>query len=515
MQTVMKHDFSQIPRANINRSSFDRSHRHMTTIDAGLLAPIMVDEVVPGDTFNLRTSVFARIATPLVPIMDVMHATCFHFFCPSRILWDNLKKFHGAQDNPADSTAFLLPKMTAPAGGYLEGSIHDYFGLPTNIAGIENMSLLHRMYNKIINDWFRDQNLQDSVPDNMGDGPDDPADYVLKRRGKRHDYFTSCLPWPQKGDAVELPIGTSAPVLSDSTVIGFTANGTPVNIFHDATADLRSNTAAQSGFPYIFGANTGLYTDLSSATAPTINSVRLAFQLQKLLERDARGGTRYNEGLLSHYGVQAPDYRLQRPELLSVHRTPVNIHPVAQTSESGTTPQGNVSAFGTFSSSGDGYIKSFVEHGYVMTLICVDADLTYQQGIDRMFSRSERFDFYYPALARIGEQVVLSKEIYADGTANDNDVFGYIGRYDEYRHKKSLITGKFRSNYATSLDAYHLSEDFATRPVLNDSFIQSDPPLDRCIAVPSEPHFILDCYFSYICVRPMPADSSPGLIDHF
>ena len=531
--SVMSHAFARVPRADIPRSSFDRSCGYKTTMDAGWLVPFFVDEALPGDTFNLRSTVFGRLATPLHPIMDNMRLDTFYFAVPIRLVWDNWQKFNGEQDNPGDSTDFLVPQMVAPSGGYTEQSLSDYFGLPTKITGLSHSSLWHRAYNLIWNEWFRDQNLQDSVTVDKGDGPDDPANYVLLRRGKRHDYFTSCLPWPQKGPAVPLPLSGEAPItglgkanqtFADVNQSAYETDGT-TSVQYASSAQLSGTNATwraeedpnNAGFPNI-------RADLSQATAATINQLRQAFQIQKLYERDARGGTRYTEIVRSHFGVVSPDARLQRPEYLGGGSTPVMVNPIAQTSSTdATTPQGNLAAFGIVSASGHGFSKSFTEHCVIVGLVMVRADLNYQQGMNRMWSRSTRWDFYWPALSHIGEQAVLSQEIFADGTGSptadpptgDFSVFGYQERYAEYRYKPSLITGQMRSNAATSLDTWHLAQDFSTRPVLNDVFIPEDPPVDRVIAVPSEPHLLLDAYHSLRCARPMPMYSVPGLIDHF
>lgn len=523
MKSVMTHQFSQVPKAEIPRSSFDRSHGYKTTFDAGLLIPIFVDEALPGDTFKVNLTGFARLATPIFPIMDNMMMDTHFFSVPIRLVWDTWQRFNGEQKNPDDSTDFTIPQIVSPPGGYQANSIHDYMGLPVGVQNISHSALWHRAYNLIWNEWFRDQNLQDSIPVPTNDGPDNYQLYNLKRRGKRHDYFTSCLPWPQKGPGVTIPLGNTAPVIS---------NGQPIKLsgttFSNETIQagggsyqylLKQNAGSVTDDALIFGNQTGLEADFSQATAATINSLRQAFQIQKIYERDARGGTRYTELIKSHFGVTSPDARLQRPEYLGGGSSPINIQPVPQTSPTGTyanTPQGNLAAFGQARLLNHGFTTSFTEHCLIIGLVSVRADLTYQQGLERMWSRKTRFDFYWPALSHIGEQAVLQKEIFADGIEdNDDKVFGYQERYAEYRYKPSRITGEFRSNFAQTLDAWHLSQDFATAPVLDSTFIEDNPPIDRVIAVQDEPHFLFDSYIQMRCARPMPVYGVPGLIDHF
>lgn len=511
MKSVMKHQFSQAPTADIPRSSFNRSFGHKTTIDAGKIYPIFVDEAMPGDTFTVNPSMFARLNTPIYPIMDNMYLDVHFFSVPIRQIWTNFRKFCGEQEDPGDSTDYTIPTLPN-VGGVGEGSLHDYMGVPPLVTNLPFSALPMRAYGHVYNEWYRDQNLIDSVVVDTGDAH--ITNIPIQTRGKRHDYFTSCLPWLQKGDAVTLPLGDSAPIMGVGAQTQVYAG--PGNAYEtDGTGAQSWNLAAavvqedpnNLGFP-------NARADLSAATAATINELRQAFQIQKLLERDARSGTRYSEIVNAHFGVKFLDVTY-RPEFLGGESVPINIHTVPQTSESGLTPQGTLSGFGTVSLKGGGFTKSFTEHCIVLGLVSVRTDLTYQQGLNRMYSRETRYDMYWPALAHIGEQAVLNKEIYADGSAADTAVFGYQERWAEYRYKPSMLTGKMRSSATGTLDAWHLSQEFGTLPQLNQTFIEENPPMSRVTAVPTEPDFLLDTYFDMQCARPMPLYSVPGLIDHF
>lgn len=575
---VRGHRFSDAPAMYMKRTKFDRSHVYKTTFDSGKLIPVFVDEVLPGDTTRMSVNYFARLATPIKPIMDNIYLDWFFFFVPNRLVWEHWQNFCFEQEDPDDDTDFVIPTIAATGNSnnaYI-GSLWDYFGLPVNTSGnLSGISALpFRGVYLIYNEWFRDENLQKSVKIQKGDtnevlnsarASDQPSwvftsgttivpGLACPPRGKRHDYFTSALPWTQKGPGVSIGLAGTASIVDPTPGTGYLLHSTANELCavsayggdasssggrrvtngngsisfnrEDSSGDFSTvggfagnsrnsiTMAAQAAATYL---GKDSYVDLDTSSIFTINSLRTAFQMQKFYERLARGGSRYTEVLRSFFGVVSPDARLQRPEFLGSFTKMVNVNPIAQTSATDkTSPQGNLSAYGVTAAKFHGFTKSFVEHGYIFGFVCARADLTYQQGINKMWLRSTVYDFYWPTFAHLGEQAIELREIYAQGSKDDTTVFGYQERYAEYRYKPSQITGKFRSSVTNgTLDKWHLSQYFSSAPTLNEEFIVENPPIERIVAVPSEPEFLLDIGFRYTTVRPMPMFGTPGLVDHF
>lgn len=528
--------FDRVPVPRVQRSVFDKPSNHKTTFDSGFLIPLYVDEILPGDTVNMKATFFGRLQTLDFPILDNMFLDTFWFFCPNRILWTNWAKFLGAQTDPADSIDYSVPVMDLPVDplAFAVGDMGDYFGLPiiTNFADADRpIALPFRMYNLVYNEWYRDQNLQDSVVVDLDDGPDDFGDYNILRRGKRQDYITSCLPWPQKGDAVALPLGSTAPVIGDGKTLGFQNATDTFGLYVNAAENEVRVAEGQAGqavgtapnpnssdFSELIGvrasaSESGLIALLNEAVASTINDMREAIAVQQILERDARMGTRYTERIFGQFGVVVPDFTAQRPEYLGGSIDRVTLLQVPQTTASPATPtmanaKGALAAYAQVQAQ-SGFNRSFVEHGYIMCLVALRADINYQQRIDKMWNRETRYDFFDPMLAHLGEQAVLDREVWYDGTGAG--VFGYQERWSEYRSKLNIISGKFRSDAAGTLDAWHLALDFTVQPVLNTTFIQDNPPLARVLAVDTEPQVLCDAYFKCRHVRAMPIRSTPGL----
>lgn len=533
-RSVSQSRFAMVPRSDVPRSRFQLQFTHKTTFDADRLIPVYVQEILPGDQFRVNMTAFARLSTPLFPIMDNLHLDSFFFFVPNRLVWSNWARFMGERDDPDDTIDYLVPQLRVSDGNIPVGSVLDYMGIPTGDQitsdTLEVNAMPVRGYYLIYNEWFRDQNLQDSAVVSRGDGPDVYAGSAIQlmRRGKRHDYFTSCLPWPQKGESVQVPLGTEAPIRGLIVPDGYTPTTLPVSGFNTAGETESFDEWIDNAVIGVMdnapnpGYRPTVYADLTEAAAATVNTIRQAFQIQKLLERDARGGTRYTELLLAHFGVQPQDSRLQRPEYLGGGSTPVNINPVAQQSATGidgsASPLGSLGAVGT-SVARHGFSAVFQEHGFVIGMVNVRADLTYQQGIHKMWDRRTRYDYYWPAFAHLGEQAVLRREIYATGDEEDDAVvFGYQERWSEYRYYPSMISGLFRSTATGAIDEWHAAQLFGSAPVLGSTFIEARTPMDRILAAGSEAanqQILFDSVFDVSMVRAMPTYSVPGFIDRF
>lgn len=541
MKSVMSHDFSRIPRSEIQVSTFDRSHGVKTAFDSGYLVPIYVDEVLPGDTFKVNATMLAKMLSPMVSApMDNIFLDSQWFYVPSRLVWNNFTRMMGERRNPGDSIDYLVPTLNSGSSGFAVGSLADYFGIPTGVPNLSVSALPFRAYAKIWDDWYRAEQLQNCIInefEDLGDGNPNNIEWnTLLRRGKRHDYFTSALPSPQLGAGVELPLQGTAPVVGTGARIGFMEIGNPAaGTFYGATGPADkyqyitgySTSRGLAGSTFVGmttdGDASGVVADLSKTSAATINSLRMAFQLQRMLEKDNLG-CRYQEIIRVHFNTVCPDARLQRSEYLGGSSRLINIHELVQTSATDSvTPQGN-RASNASTVDNCSWTKSFTEHGYVIGLVNIRVDLNYQQGLNRLWSRRGRYDFYWPTLAHLGEQAILNKEIFAQGSdvkdsngnVIDDQPFGYQERYADYRYHPSIITGKLRSTASTSLDVWHLAQKFDELPTLSPDFIVDTPPIARVLAVQSgEPQFLFDSYIDCKCTRPMPLYGIPGLIDHF
>lgn len=553
--------FSLLPHANISRSTFDRSHSVKTTFNAGQVIPFLVEEVLPGDTFDVTTSKVVRMPSLLTPVMDNLYLDTYFFYVPNRIVWEHWRELNGENTASAwiPETEYQVPQITSPAGtGWNIGTIADYFGIPTGVPGLSVNALPFRAYSLIMNEWFRDENLTDPLLTPTGDATVvgvNTGNYITDtakgglpfKASKYHDYFTSCLPSPQKGPDVTIPVAdvVRAPVLPGNEIpaslldaaapvqfkswgagawTSFPAGMSSVGVQTQDSAPRATFVANPSGQSSYDASRLGLTPSNlwasfdGTATAATINQLRMAFQIQKLYEKDARGGTRYIEILKSHFGVTSPDARLQRPEYLGGNRIPISINQVLQQSQTtDSSPQGTPTGQSLSTDTHKDFRKSFVEHGFVLGLMVVRYDHTYQQGLERMWSRKDRFDYYWPVFANLGEQAVLNKEIFAQGTSVDDEVFGYQEAWADYRYKPNHVTGDMRSASTRTLDSWHLADDYESLPALSDSWIREDgTTVDRILAVQSANahQFFADIYIKERCTRPMPLYSVPGLIDH-
>ncbi|UPW40986.1 major capsid protein [Sigmofec virus UA08Rod_5894] len=560
MNRNVESHFSLLPRVDISRSTFDRSHSVKTSFNVGDLIPFYVDEVLPGDSFHVETSKVVRMQSLLTPIMDNIYLDTYFFFVPNRLVWEHWREFNGENTKSAwlPTTEYEVPQITSPAtGGWSIGTIADYMGVPTGVPGLSVNAMPFRAYSLICNEWFRDENLTDPLVTPIDDSTVagvNTGNYITDcakgglpfKAAKYHDYFTSCLPSPQKGPDVTIPVGSQGPF----PVVPMSANVPPVASrsanqfarfvsYGTASGNNDQFTAENAGLYFVgegsstnrpvnllngfaeyqsvYPANLWAQTD-GTVQMATINQLRMAFQIQKLYEKDARGGTRYIEILKAHFGVTSPDARLQRPEYLGGNRIPINVNQVLQQSQTtDTSPQGTPVGQSLTSDHHSDFRKSFVEHGFVIGLMVARYDHTYQQGLERFWSRRDRFDYYWPVFANIGEQAVKNKEIFAQGTEEDDEVFGYQEAWADYRYKPSHVTGEMRSAASQSLDVWHLADDYAQLPSLSDSWIREDhTTVDRVIAVTSRvsDQLFADIYIRNRTTRPMPMYSVPGLIDH-
>lgn len=541
---------------DISRSTFDRSSSVKLSFNVGDIIPFYVDEVLPGDTFSVESSRVVRMQTLLTPVMDNIYLDTYYFFVPNRLVWNHWREFNGENTQSAwlPAVEYEVPQITAPAGGWNVGTLADYMGIPTGVSNLSVNALPFRAYGLICNEWFRDQNLSDPINVPVDDATvagvntgtwvtDVPKGGLPYKAAKYFDYFTGALPSPQKGPDVLIPVAEAAnlPVVTQTnfvpseyygqnapTLVNFTktnntwgprqavVNGAGSGSVLSSAPTISKSANNETGYNPV-----NLWAIQSGeAAAATINQLRMAFQIQKLYERDARGGTRYIEILKSHFGVTSPDARLQRPEYLGGNRVPININQVIQQSGTGTgstTPQGTTTAMSLTTDHNYDFKKSFVEHGFVIGVMVARYDHTYQQGLERFWSRKDRFDYYWPVFANLGEMAILNKEIYAQGNSQDDEVFGYQEAWADYRYKPNRVAGEMRSAYEQSLDVWHLADDYDALPALSDSWIREDPsPIDRVLAVQSNTanQLFADIYVKNRSTRPMPMYSIPGLIDH-
>jgi hypothetical protein len=545
MNRNSEYNFAQNPQVGVSRSRFQRNSDNKTTFNTGDLIPIYLDEVLPGDTHQIDVACVMRMATPIFPVMDNAYCDFYFFFVPNRLLWEHWKEFMGENKETAwtPKTEYSVPQVTAPTGGWEEGTLADYLGLPTKVESISVSALPGRAYGLIYNEWFRNQNVTQptlvEVTDatttgkNDGSATNDSAITLAKplKAAKVFDYYTGALPEPQKGEPITIPLGGNAKVqlfedkeLSIPVERGNNIAYTNTAISGSGNVTMSQNISTNPNVALMvptsptgyFSKQAYLGANLTDVTSATINQLRQAFQIQKLLEKDARGGTRYREVLREHFGVISPDSRMQIPEYLGGYRLPINVSQVVQTSSTdGTSPLGNTAALSVTTMNKPMFTKSFTEHGFIMGLAVVRTDQTYQQGIERMWSRKGRYDYYWPVLANIGEQAILNKEIYAQGNEKDNEAFGYQEAWADYRYKPNKVTGLFRSNAQQSLDAWHYAQDYDALPTLSTAWMeQNDTEMKRTLAVQSQPDFIADFYFMNKTTRCMPVYSIPGLIDH-
>ncbi|UPW41966.1 major capsid protein [Dipodfec virus RodF1_53] len=526
MKSIMVNQFKQLPDVHFSRNTFNTTFSHLTTLDAGLLYPVGRLEVSPGETIKCTPSLFGRINTMIVPSYVNIYADIHFWYVPNRLVFDDWGTFMGETFNPyggekTDPDSVLMPICEAPTGGFPRYGVADYMGVPPAIDKLWMDANYLRAYNLIWNCFYRSETLQEPVLVKRDAGPDDYSLYNLLPRGKRFDYFTSCLPEPQRGESVYLPLGTTAPVMMDTTKTlpitwntGSSLVGGNANQYGAIQKPGNSNGLIgadhHSSGPVI---STNLTADLTTAAGTTIQAFRNLVALNQFLERENRYGNRLQEIIYGHYGVEAPDNRLQLPEYLGGDTIRLNVSSVPQTSASSSdvTPQGNLSAYGVLANTGGGFYRSFVEHGVILCLLSIRADLQYQQGLDRKLRRRKKLDYFFPEFAGISDQEVYNYEIYADGTQDDMEVFGYNERYAEYRFNTSYVSGKMRTSDPQSLDIWHAAQYFKNRPQLNSEFIVEDPPIDRLIAVQDEPQFTVDCLFEVESTLALPLYGIPGL----